>query len=517
MRILAILAVFFAFCFGASLSELKSNCANDSRMCANLGDYYYNNKDFFSAKDYYEIACNAKDSYACYSLGYLYEKGLGTRQNLSKAFEFHNQACVFGSQYGCEYVVEQGKKGCQNGISKACSFVASIYEYWLNGDENTILYYLRQGCNLNDYEACKELQNKEQAKVEKQRQERLEQERRERERLEAQREQEIVKKRQEEQDKFYQEQERESQYKTKYYSHYDEAKENAKIKSIMAGVIVFFILISGIISWIRSCFTNSSPNFDDESSNSQKNQSNNQNSTYSNTNESEYKGFFTTQEASYIVQILAKLIISDGEIDTKEVLTLGAFINFVANDDEKQAEILLDIFTKALTSNISPYKTVFFYKQKFNPNRAEMTYIIFLFLHMAYSDGEFSHHEKAIFDEIFKGFGISDDEKARIYDYFYKQYGHKYRSRSREKFDDDFDGEYDSDESYCSDEPDPYEVLGLSKDATFDEVKKRYRKLASQNHPDRFANASNEEIAASTKRMQEINTAYEKIKKEMGK
>lgn len=512
MRIFTILAIFFAFCFGASLNELKSNCAYNAKMCADLGDYYYrNNKDFFSAKDYYEIACNAKNDYACYRLGYLYENGIGVRQDISKAFDFHNQACILGLQVSCEYVIKWGKEDCQNGFAEACFFIAN---YYIESDIQTAMDYFKQACILNHTISCdfvKKVENsyfelvdksyginaeQEQTKAEKQNQERqkqLEQERRERERLEAQRErEEFIRLR--EQEKAEQTREQTSKNKT---------------------VSMIILLIGGFIFlvWVISSSSKSNENSQQQDNHN----SNDQNSTYSNSNEGEHKGFFTTQEASYIVQILAKLIISDGEIDTKEVLTLGAFINFVANDDEKQAEILLDIFTKALTSNISPYKTVFFYKQKFNPNRAEMTYIIFLFLHMAYSDGEFSYHEKAIFDEIFKGFGISDDEKARIYDYFYKQYGHKYRSRSREKFDDDFDGEYDSDESYYSDEPDPYEVLGLSKDATFDEVKKRYRKLASQNHPDRFANASNEEIAAATKRMQEINTAYEKIKKEMGK
>ena len=54
---------------------------------------------------------------------------------------------------------------------------------------------------------------------------------------------------------------------------------------------------------------------------------------------------------------------------------------------------------------------------------------------------------------------------------------------------------------------DPYEVLGVSRDASDEEVKKAYRKLAKQYHPD-----VNPGDKTAEEKMKEINAAYDAIK-----
>ena len=54
---------------------------------------------------------------------------------------------------------------------------------------------------------------------------------------------------------------------------------------------------------------------------------------------------------------------------------------------------------------------------------------------------------------------------------------------------------------------DPYKVLGVSPDASDEEIKRAYRRLAKKYHPD-----LNPGDAEAARKMQEVNTAYEQIK-----
>ena len=61
-----------------------------------------------------------------------------------------------------------------------------------------------------------------------------------------------------------------------------------------------------------------------------------------------------------------------------------------------------------------------------------------------------------------------------------------------------------------------YKILGVDPSATDEEVKKAYREMAKKNHPDLVSSLGEEVRQAAEKKFQEINEAYELIKKQRG-
>jgi DnaJ like chaperone protein len=61
-----------------------------------------------------------------------------------------------------------------------------------------------------------------------------------------------------------------------------------------------------------------------------------------------------------------------------------------------------------------------------------------------------------------------------------------------------------------------YKILGIDASASDEEVKRAYREMAKKNHPDLVSNLGEEVRQAAEKKFQEVNAAYEAIKKQRG-
>ena len=65
-----------------------------------------------------------------------------------------------------------------------------------------------------------------------------------------------------------------------------------------------------------------------------------------------------------------------------------------------------------------------------------------------------------------------------------------------------------------AEEGDPYELLGVSRDANGDEIREAYRQRCRENHPDRLQalGLGKEYVDLATKRMAAINAAYDRLR-----
>lgn len=73
-------------------------------------------------------------------------------------------------------------------------------------------------------------------------------------------------------------------------------------------------------------------------------------------------------------------------------------------------------------------------------------------------------------------------------------------------------GGYQRTGTYTSNRSRYYRILGLKDGASQEEIKKAYRQLAKEHHPDKFVNASDSDKKYHENKMKEINEAYENLK-----
>jgi hypothetical protein len=71
-------------------------------------------------------------------------------------------------------------------------------------------------------------------------------------------------------------------------------------------------------------------------------------------------------------------------------------------------------------------------------------------------------------------------------------------------------------EQQVVDDQDPYKVLQIEPTASWDEIVVAHRHMARMHHPDRLADASADERAASEDRIRVINQAYQELRVRRG-
>jgi DnaJ like chaperone protein len=59
---------------------------------------------------------------------------------------------------------------------------------------------------------------------------------------------------------------------------------------------------------------------------------------------------------------------------------------------------------------------------------------------------------------------------------------------------------------------DPYEILGIDRNASQEEIKRAYRQLAGKYHPDKVEHLGDEFKALADRRFKEIQQAYQELK-----
>jgi DnaJ like chaperone protein len=195
-------------------------------------------------------------------------------------------------------------------------------------------------------------------------------------------------------------------------------------------------------------------------------------------------------QAAYFVclfSILSKMAKADGVVTKEEINIVDHFIsNLRIPDDERQ--FARNIFNEAKKS---PYTIDDFASQLFRMNQAQPTILLSfmdLLFKIASADGKLHEAEEASLNRLKEIFRISDTQFKNLKSVYFRQ-----------------------DDMY-------FRTLNCTKESTDDEIKTNYRKLVKEYHPDMLTSKGMPEefIEASSRKFQEIQEAYEKVRDERG-
>jgi DnaJ like chaperone protein len=206
---------------------------------------------------------------------------------------------------------------------------------------------------------------------------------------------------------------------------------------------------------------------------------------YNQTNDRAYNRS-NTKPGDFEVALLilaAKVITSDGKTDQRELDFVRA--NFVKMYGQHRANNAFRLFKEIIKNESISTREVCIQITQYMDHASRLQLVHFLF-GIANSDGHVHSSEVSMIQTIANYLNISKADFESIMNMFKVS------------------------------TVDYYKILEVDKNASDDEIKKAYRKMARKYHPDRVQHLGEEHLAGAKDKFQKVQEAYEKIKKERG-
>lgn len=197
------------------------------------------------------------------------------------------------------------------------------------------------------------------------------------------------------------------------------------------------------------------------------------------------KGYSQTTSSDFAISLLvliAAVMKADGKVMRSELDFVKSFM--VQKFGVTQAKDALKMLRDLLKQKI-PLQDVT-YQMRDRLDYASRLELMHLLYGVAQADGQLHPSELALLDQIGYYLGLSAPDQQSIKNMFLQH-----------------------DDS-------AYKILGVERDAGDEEIKRVYRKLAIEYHPDKVSYLGEDFKKDAEEKFQKINAAYEKIKKERG-
>ncbi|MEA1983686.1 MAG: TerB family tellurite resistance protein [Campylobacterota bacterium] len=202
-----------------------------------------------------------------------------------------------------------------------------------------------------------------------------------------------------------------------------------------------------------------------------------------------------SSELGLFVALVAKVAKADGKVDALEAQLIGIMfddISAVFPEPEKTKQILKDIFSEEKNRSDDTEEIAQKLGRALKRNKAQQQQFMGFLIQLAFVDGEVSKSEEDVLQTIAQALEFDPNAYHAIFDQFEKM---MQNIQPKANIDD------------------AYKLLGVSKDDDMKVIKKAYKKLIREYHPDIIASQGKSEayMQEATAKTQEINQAYEMI------
>ncbi len=206
-------------------------------------------------------------------------------------------------------------------------------------------------------------------------------------------------------------------------------------------------------------------------------------------------------EAGILIALMAKVAKADGRVSELEAELIKNTLTDVSMKFKNQAkarETLKQIYSheKENLHNASLIASKYLLKTKYNYQKR--LFLVKYLLHLAFIDGSYTQNEAQIIQTIATSLKISPSDFSTLLADFKHSNSQKSSAKKISLIE-------------------AYEILGANRQDSFSEIKKKYRSLVRKYHPDILTGQGKDKhtIEQATKKLQQINEAYELIEKHL--
>ncbi len=196
------------------------------------------------------------------------------------------------------------------------------------------------------------------------------------------------------------------------------------------------------------------------------------------------------------VALVAKIAKADGKVDSLEAELIGIMFDDISSvfpEPEKTRDILKQIFNEEKTRLDDLEEIAHRLAHSIKRDRAKQHQFMGFLIQLAFVDGHVSKNEDILLQRIAQALEFDPNAYHAIFDQFEQMIKNVHPKENIE---------------------DAYKILGVSESDDMATIKKAYRKLIREYHPDIIKSQGKDDsyMEKATAKTQEINQAYELIK-----